>query len=154
MTLPLGSNKLFYLNNGKGPISGSRNPSSKSLDIKLWELKRARGLILSTIVKLWGRIHSEIFNSVLQLILKKKVWDLWCQPFYVIFSLSSFSNRCPWNHLVKVAATTAWNMCIIYLIDLEGEHATMKDHPAKILTIFNTCSLGCYFLWKYHYNIH
>lgn len=71
MTLPLGSNKLFYLNNGKGPISGSRNPSSKSLHIKLWELKTAQGLILSTIVKLLVRIHSEIFNSLLQFIKKK-----------------------------------------------------------------------------------
>lgn len=71
MTLPLGPNKLFYLNNGKGPIAGSRNPSSKSLDIKLRRLKTAQGLILSTTVKLQIRVHSEIFNSLLQFIKKK-----------------------------------------------------------------------------------
>lgn len=37
-------------------------------------------------------------------------------------------------------------MCIIYLIDLEGELATMKDHLSKFLTIFNICGVGCYFL--------
>jgi len=36
-------------------------------------------------------------------------------------------------------------MCIIYLIDLKGELAIMKYHLPKLLTIFNTYGLDCYF---------